>query len=653
MKSCYPEGFPDFNGDVIYSQKYWDEFENWLEEERGIVLKEHINDRPADIESDQKLYGTDNAVVDCKKYTLVAHSEDEKPVDCKLEKPALEKPVAGDKVDVKLYEVSDNRSHWSDALVEDLVSEVPWFGQQGENGEPEYLGFAKSQDDMLDKMVKDRRSDYIYENTYIDELDEETYKYMREQGDLSDDEIKELDNYFGLEESLVEAKKDDEEELPPDPGAVKVEVHGMLNDLVADEIEAINGYEDVKAELVDEPIEHKDEIIATLDHIKDEEKEHIDELVDAASEIPFEGEPKSFDERKEEINPTDVIPEEEQAALASGEVVEEPAVEEVPDEPELESLEEDADVDYVEYMHSYCNALEPHMDELRKIDNVEELKQAILSIINSDPDVNTTHKKNKFAYLIQNKKWASTANLMKYLEMAMNKAKTIQVKVDDNGELVKESYRFSPEEQDEYNCDEDGYYEENGHWGRLVKCGWCEEFFDEEECKYEADFGWLCDRCQDELSNHGGPLTFIEPGPQSCDDEDELEAKLHSEKKDESLTEAVSFGIDSIYEKYEDAVTNHFFELKDQENEEEADAWYENWYDLKDVKRTDHGFELTLDKPLPEANEDQEDGLQVLAYAFGANMLNATDEHWSEGGIVTTPNENVIYVEDWVLEELL
>ena len=56
-------------------------------------LSEHINDRPADIESDQKQEGTDNAVVDCKTYTLVAHSEDEKPVDCKMEKAPLEKPL--------------------------------------------------------------------------------------------------------------------------------------------------------------------------------------------------------------------------------------------------------------------------------------------------------------------------------------------------------------------------------------------------------------------------------------------------------------------------------------------------------------------------------------------------------------------------------
>lgn len=151
-------------------------------------IEEHINDRPADIESDQEYQGTDNAVVGCKKYTVVAHSEDEKPVDCKLEKPALEEPLAGKKVDVKLNE----------------------------------------------------------------------------------------------------DKKDDE--LPVDPEAAKLEVHTMLNDLVADEIEAINGYDDAKAQIIDTPIEHKDNILDTIDHIKGEEQEHIDELIDATTEIPFDKE---------------------------------------------------------------------------------------------------------------------------------------------------------------------------------------------------------------------------------------------------------------------------------------------------------------------------------------------------------------------------
>lgn len=92
--------------------------------------------------------------------------------------------------------------------------------------------------------------------------------------------------YHSLFESLKEAKKDDE--LPPDPEAVKIGVHTALNNLVTDEIEAIDGYEEAKNEIADTHIEHKDDIIKTLDHIEDEEKEHIDELVNAASEIPFD-----------------------------------------------------------------------------------------------------------------------------------------------------------------------------------------------------------------------------------------------------------------------------------------------------------------------------------------------------------------------------
>ncbi len=159
-------------------------FEAGIEEK----IEEHINDRLADIESKQEYQGVDNAVVGCKKYTVVAHSEDEKPVDCKLKKPALEEPLAGKKLNNNLYE----------------------------------------------------------------------------------------------------AKKDDE--LPVDPEAAKLEVHTMLNDLVADEIEAINGYDDAKAQIIDTPIDHKDSILDTIDHIKGEEQEHIDELIDATTEIPFEKE---------------------------------------------------------------------------------------------------------------------------------------------------------------------------------------------------------------------------------------------------------------------------------------------------------------------------------------------------------------------------
>ena len=106
-----------------------------------------------------------------------------------------------------------------------------------------------------------------------------------------------------VDENLEEDKKADES--PVDPEAAKLEVHTMLNDLVADEIEAINGYDDAKAKIMDTPIEHKESILDTIDHIKGEEQEHIDELIAATTEIPFDKEEESHDLAAEEEAPAE------------------------------------------------------------------------------------------------------------------------------------------------------------------------------------------------------------------------------------------------------------------------------------------------------------------------------------------------------------
>ena len=46
-------------------------------------LDEHVNDRPAPVESEQELFGIDNAIVDCEVAKVITHSEDEKPLACK------------------------------------------------------------------------------------------------------------------------------------------------------------------------------------------------------------------------------------------------------------------------------------------------------------------------------------------------------------------------------------------------------------------------------------------------------------------------------------------------------------------------------------------------------------------------------------------
>lgn len=63
---------PEFDDDDFFAINY---------EEDKVV--EHINDRPAPVESTQELHGIDNAIVDCDIAKVITHSEDEKPLACK------------------------------------------------------------------------------------------------------------------------------------------------------------------------------------------------------------------------------------------------------------------------------------------------------------------------------------------------------------------------------------------------------------------------------------------------------------------------------------------------------------------------------------------------------------------------------------------
>ena len=376
--------------------------------------------------------------------------------------------------------------------------------------------------------------------------------------DFLDNNFPDEDIVIFLDESLQEAKKD-EDELPPDPGAVKVEVHSTLNNLVADEIEAIDGYEEAKADIQEQPIEHKDEIIATIDHIKDEEKEHIDELINATAEIPFEGgakeEAPAIEEPVVEEPVAEPVVEEELTentgpAVKVGDTIKITKM----DDPYVDYVGKTGKVDHIDdagQLHGTWGgcAVIPGEDEFviveeealteekakpegdKKADYEAALK---LAAAHNKPVIygysNKSYNGKYFTLddpIVCNNVFDET----KKFKQKYKSCGTTYVAYPDDYEGLRESYRFSEEEQEKYNCDEDGCYEENGHWGRLVKCGWCEDFYDADECKFEVDFGWLCDRCQDELQNHGGPLMFIEPAPRSCDEEDELEANLHKNKE--------------------------------------------------------------------------------------------------------------------------
>lgn len=78
-----------------------------------------------------------------------------------------------------------------------------------------------------------------------------------------------------------------------------------------------------------------------------------------------------------------------------------------------------------------------------------------------------------------------------------------------NASFFKESlYNFTKEEQEEYGFDEDGCSIDG--YDEWVRCNWCKEPFPESDCVFELNLGYLCDRCQEEIRYHGGPLTIVE-----------------------------------------------------------------------------------------------------------------------------------------------
>lgn len=73
---------------------------------------------------------------------------------------------------------------------------------------------------------------------------------------------------------------------------------------------------------------------------------------------------------------------------------------------------------------------------------------------------------------------------------------------------IKESlYNFTEEEMAEYNMDEDGISLDS--YDEYVRCNWCGEVFTVDQCIFEANMGWLCDRCESAIRSRGEKLTIL------------------------------------------------------------------------------------------------------------------------------------------------
>lgn len=73
--------------------------------------------------------------------------------------------------------------------------------------------------------------------------------------------------------------------------------------------------------------------------------------------------------------------------------------------------------------------------------------------------------------------------------------------------LTEGYQKFTPEEMEEYGIDEDGCSIDG--YDEYVRCTWCEDIFTKDDCGFEADLGWLCDRCQMAISSRGERLSMV------------------------------------------------------------------------------------------------------------------------------------------------
>ncbi len=77
----------------------------------------------------------------------------------------------------------------------------------------------------------------------------------------------------------------------------------------------------------------------------------------------------------------------------------------------------------------------------------------------------------------------------------------------DYAKLSEALYNFTEEEMVEYNMDEDGV--SLNSYDEYVRCNWCGEIYTADQCVFEADLGWLCDRCYSAIRSRGEKLTIL------------------------------------------------------------------------------------------------------------------------------------------------
>lgn len=158
----------------------------------------------------------------------------------------------------------------------------------------------------------------------------------------------------------------------------------------------------------------------------------VKEMAVAEEEAPTEVQAEEEPKEEATVEETAEIEEEAPVEKALTEEAEE-------EQPAEEPKEEGDEVDYVKYKHSYCHILEPKLKAINYLVHVKKvepkiLKGYILKLL-KDPEIKWTEKEEEFKKNIQEKD--DVYDILNYVKNSVEKAKTIKVKIDKNGELIE------------------------------------------------------------------------------------------------------------------------------------------------------------------------------------------------------------------------
>lgn len=274
--------------------------------------------------------------------------------------------------------------------------------------------------------------------------------------------------------------------------------------LVNDEVEAVAGYEKAAEVVADSDLENKEEILDIIEHIKEEEEEHIEELQDLVDDEIIEVE----NETTSEITKEDEVEE-----------IEDPEPLEEHVNKECAPIESDQKLDGTDNAVVDCKVADvvTHSEDEKPVDCEgkkkpleKPLTEGFIFSLNNEKDL------NEFTQLCQEVGIKTIVDLDKFTKETAGEPGTILDKLRSHRKelgadfQIKEAvnkYNFTKEEQEEYNMDEDGISLDS--YDEYVRCTWCEEIYTVDQCVFEANLGWLCDRCYAALRSRGEKLVII------------------------------------------------------------------------------------------------------------------------------------------------